>query len=220
MSDEEKKDESPEKEESEIDDGADIKPPEVSLPVPDEFDLELSNSIETNARERAKAERKERKKKRKHPTDAHKPLKRESKGVLGCIFLFLTAVILVLAVSVGYFFYWSVYPYKKAGYEIITNQTEDSFFTINEEPEMESLYLASKIVYDVETTSEKVVFVGGNVTLAGTFEEKVTFRGGKLTVAEGAVFKDELEVYAINFSDKGAVREGEITGSVLSQESD
>ena len=225
MSEDEKPEEKKNGNDSSTPDGVNLPPiGPSSLPKPDDFDLRKSSKEAADARKRAKAEQKARKKKKKgkrsHPTDAYAPLKKSGggKGCFGCIFLALVAVVLVIGGLVGYFFWFSIYVYKNAGYEVVQMDDMGETASFIEEPEVESVLAHPQIEYLAETTTRPIVFVGRDVVLSGTFEEKVTFKGWKVTLEEGTVFKKDFEVYGLEMVDKGAVIEGELSGSVLQQD--
>ncbi|MGY8642703.1 MAG: hypothetical protein ACKVJU_16595 [Verrucomicrobiales bacterium] len=198
-----------------------ISPPEINLPVPDEFNTSMTDTSvkQADARARAKAEKQRRKQKRRgHPTDTYEPLKKRKKGRCGCIWMFLVVVFLVIFGVPLYFSSWAIKPYKDAGYEVVKTEKSGQLLTVTEAPDVETIYTVRKVSYQAESTPKKIVFVGSDVTISGTFADKVTFKGGKLTIVEGTLFQGDLEVHAIQMIDEGSTCQGELMGSVLMQE--
>lgn len=201
------------------DENKEISPPPINLPIPDEFDESLTDTAvrRTDAKAHKKAEKERRKKGgRKHPTDTYSPLKKSGgRGCCGCVALLLIVGILSLVGGGAYFAWWAIKPYADAGYEVV--QDTKNPISVSEAPEMETIYIGNQIDYSPLRTPKKIVFVGSEVTISGTFEDKVTFKGAKLTILEGTLFKGDLEIYAAELADEGSTLEGDLTGKVIKQ---
>jgi len=194
--------------EQDLPEGISPPPPPKALPDPDPFD-----KPQPGHRVDGKKRRKGRKAKKEfHPTDHYQASQKMKtrKGCGGCLgSLILLVVILVASPAV-----FLVGPFLLQGYKTVYLGGDA---TIDTAPEVATLYIGGTVEYQPPLTDVKIAVVAKEASLSGAFTENTSVRAMTLVGKKGAIFVQDLEIFAIRFLDEGIQVDGELGGSVVNQ---
>jgi hypothetical protein len=155
------------------------------------------------------------KKERTHPTDPYEPLKKKNGcgGCCGCLGGSLLAVIVLFVVLTGVIAYWGPGRFVQQGYKVVNLSEADS--TITTAPSEPTFYLGQTVTYTAPTTDVPIAIAAQEIVVSGDFMKEVSLTGVKVTGLSTARFAENLEIYAMEFYDKGLTLKGELTGRVM-----
>lgn len=159
--------------------------------------------------------KKKNRKERTHPTDPYLPLKRKKGcgGCCGCLGGSLLAIVLLfvgLAVVVSY---WGPGRFVQKGYKVVN--LSEAEVTITEAPTEPTFYIGRSINYTVPKTEVAIAIAAQEIVISGDFLSEVSLTGVKVTALSTARFAQNLEIYAMEFFDKGLTLKGDLTGRVM-----
>lgn len=159
--------------------------------------------------------KKRKKKGRTHPTDSYQPMgqKKGCGGCCGCLGGAAALVVLIIVAAVVWTGYYGPGRFFIDG-EFETVTLKDDTNTITDAPENPTFYIGNNVVYDVRETTVPIAISAQEVTVSGDFLEDVALTGIKVTVEENSRFAGDLEVWGVEFYDKGIVLNGELKGRV------
>lgn len=192
---------------------SEVNVPPIKLPDPDPFDTSKSNEGSNSIQKRKKKQQKK-KKKGRHPLDQYQDVRREKKGFgccggIGCLALVLILIVLGAGVYGSYYLFGDLKDYKIV-------QLEGVEETISDAPTEPTLFVGKgTVIYNVPITTVPLAVAGNVVEVSGEFEDKLSLRGAKVTCRVGTHCKGDLNVFAVEFIDEGAVVDGAKSGKTL-----
>lgn len=142
---------------------------------------------------------------RRHPLDPYEPVpKRSGCGrACGCALGVIAGIALLLAALVFAAGWLGPGRFVSEGYEVV--RFEEPFVTVRQPPDRPTCYIGRKIRFHFSTCEVAIAAIGTEVEVAGNFLERISFTAPKVTLTGAARFEKEVEIYAFEFRDRGAI---------------
>ncbi|MDF1816224.1 MAG: hypothetical protein P1V20_28750 [Verrucomicrobiales bacterium] len=190
---------------------SDVNLPPIKLPEPDPFDTTKSNEGKNSF---LKKKKKQDKKKGRHPLDRYQDVRKAKKG-MGCcggIGCFALIVVLLVVGAAGYGGYLLFGDFKD--YTIV--QLEGAEETISTAPGEPTFYFGKgKVVYNAPQSSVPIGVFGSEVEVSGEFFDNLSIRSPRVTLRSGTHVHKNLNIFAVEYIDEGAVVDGKKSGKTL-----
>ncbi|HQZ26562.1 MAG: hypothetical protein KBF76_16710 [Verrucomicrobiales bacterium] len=154
-------------------------------------------------------------KERTHPTDPYQPLKKKKGcgGCCGCLGGSLLAIILLFVGFSVAITYWGPGRFVQQGFKVVNLGEAEA--TITEAPSEPTFYIGRSLTYTVPKTEVPIAIAAQEIVISGDFLKEVSLTGVKVTALSTARFAENLEIYAMEFFDKGVTLKGDLTGRVM-----